>query len=75
MDQTYLHSDLTISADDSVNTQAGFLHHRNPLETQSCVIPGLVLPYDQLTPGSLFVEDKGKRFQWTRDYPVVPVSQ
>lgn len=51
MDQTYTSSCLTISADTSSDTNAGFLHDRDMLGWTTCVHPNLVIPWEGPTPG------------------------
>ncbi|KAF2023481.1 hypothetical protein EK21DRAFT_94868 [Setomelanomma holmii] len=51
MDQTYINSYLTISADSSHNTNAGFLETRNMLGWTTCIHPNLLAPWNGPTPG------------------------
>jgi hypothetical protein len=57
MDQIYMSSYLTISADTSPDTRSGFLHDRNMLGYTTCVIPTLLTPWTGPTPGSNYGND------------------
>jgi hypothetical protein len=57
MDQIYMSSYLTISADTSPDTRSGFLHDRNMLGYTTCVVPTLLTPWTGPTPGSNYGND------------------
>ncbi|KAH7067935.1 heterokaryon incompatibility protein-domain-containing protein, partial [Paraphoma chrysanthemicola] len=54
MDQIYTRSYLTISADTSPDTKAGFLRKRDMLGWSTCIHPTLLTPWDGATPGGQY---------------------
>lgn len=74
MDQIYSVSYLTISADSTPDTTAGFLHHRNSLTWESCLHPSLVAPYGQPTPG-YYSGKLSKLFPNESSSPCLPIPQ
>ncbi|KAF2826648.1 HET-domain-containing protein [Ophiobolus disseminans] len=51
MNEIYSSSYLTISADTSLDTDAGLFHQRNLLGWQTCIHPTILKPWDRSTPG------------------------
>lgn len=74
MDQIYLASCLTISADSALDVTTGFLHKRNPLTWKSCIHPSLVAPYEKPTPG-FFSGHDSNLFLSRPSSPGLPVPQ
>jgi hypothetical protein len=75
MDQIYSNSYLTISADDTPDTQAGFLHARNALAEESCIHPSLVARYNSPTPGSSYSNHPRWTTQEMRNQPGLSVPE
>jgi hypothetical protein len=63
MDQTYSSSYLTISADNCLDSKAGFLDVRNMLGWTTCIHPTLVIPWCGRAPGSHYGTFSGQTLE------------